>query len=558
MKRGILVILIFMLSVVSAIASFEPVRARYGMVASQKMLASQAGVEMLKEGGNAVDAAVATAFALAVTLPRAGNIGGGGFLVFRPGNGGQPEAYDFRETAPARATPEMFLKDGKYDWNLHHAHGPAVGVPGTVSGLHLAWKIHGKLPWKRLIEPAIALARDGVMVTDDMERSLKQMLSKWKDYPTSMAPLTKKGEYYQIGDIIKQTDLARTLERIANEGPPGFYEGETARLIVDQMKRIDGLITLEDLKAYRAKKREPIRGTYRGYEIISMPPPSSGGIVLIQMLNILEGFDIARSGHHSAKSLHLMAETMRRAYSTRAQHLGDPDFNPDMPVAKLISKAYAEKLRKTIDPEHASTSSPDTFSWPIESQETTHFSVVDDKRNAVSVTYTIEQPMMMVAGAGFLLNSELGDFNAGPGLTDSEGLIGTEPNLAGPGKRPLSSMSPTIVTKDGELFMVTGTPGGRTIINTVMQTVIHAVDFGMNAQDVIDAGRIHHQWLPDHILYEQYAFSPDTLNILKRLGHQLKPTPAIGCAQVIIYNKKENILEGGSDRRRQDGGVVAY
>lgn len=558
MKRGILVTLITFVSISSAYASSEPTRSYRGMVASQKMLASQAGVEMLEEGGNAVDAAVATALALAVTLPRAGNIGGGGFLVFRPADGGEPEAYDFREAAPAKANPEMFLKDGKYDWDLHHAHGPAVGVPGTVAGLHMAWKEHGKLPWKRLVGPAIKLARDGIVVTDDMERSLKRMLPWWKDYPASVEPLKKNGEYYRNGDLLKQPDLAQTLERIANEGPPGFYEGETARLIVEQIKKIDGLITLEDLKAYKAKKREPIRGTYRGYDIISMPPPSSGGTILVQMLNILEGFDLTKSGLHSAQSLHLMVESMRRAYSVRAQHLGDPDFNPDMPIARLTTKTYAETLRETIDPQRASTSSPDTFDWPTEGLETTHFSVVDEAHNAVSMTYTIERPMMMVVGAGFLLNSELGDFNAGPGLTTSDGLIGTKPNLAEPGKRPLSSMSPTIVTKDGELFMVTGTPGGRTIINTVLQTILNAVDFGMNAQDVIDAGRIHHQWLPDRIQYEEDAFSPDTLNALEKMGHQMEPVRALGCAHVIIYNKEEKILEGGYDRRRHDGGVAIY
>jgi gamma-glutamyltranspeptidase/glutathione hydrolase len=324
------------------------------------------------------------------------------------------------------------------------------------------------------------------------------------------------------------------------------------------MKRIDGLITLEDLKAYKAKKRKPIRGTYRDYDIISMPPPSSGGTVLVQLLNILEGFDLKKSGLHSAKTLHLMAESMRRAFSVRAQYLGDPDFNPDMPIARLTSKAYAEMLRETIDPTCASTSAPDKFDWPTESPETTHFSVVDEERNAVSLTYTIERPMMMVEGAGFLLNSELGDFNAGPGLTNSDGLIGTPPNLVGPGKRPLSSMSPTIVTKDGELFMVTGTPGGRTIINTVLQTILNAVDFGMNAQEAVDTGRIHHGWLPDHIGYEQHAFSPDTLEILKQLGHQLEPRQNIGCAQVIIFNKEENLLEGAWDRRRQDGGVAIH
>jgi gamma-glutamyltranspeptidase / glutathione hydrolase len=558
MKRMIMAVMASILVVSSLVSQSLPTRARHGMVVSQKKIASSVGLEVLKEGGNAVDAAVATAFALAVTLPRAGNIGGGGFLIYRPGDDGKPEAYDFRETAPARATPDMFMKNGKYDWNLHHAHGLAVGVPGTVAGLYLAWENNGSFPWKRLVEPAILLAREGITVTDDLERSLKQMITTWEDYPRSMAPFTKNGKYYRIGDILKQPDLAHTLERIAKVGPPGFYEGETARLIVEQIQRIGGIITLEDLKRYETKVREPVYGTYRDYDIISMPPPSSGGVTLVQILNILEGFDLAGNGFRSAKNIHLMAETMRRAYSMRAQYLGDPDFNPDMPIRRLLSKAYAKKLRKTIDFDLASVSSVDGFNDSSESWETTHFSIVDKERNAVSLTYTIERPMMMVQGAGFLLNSELGDFNAGPGHTDREGLIGTEPNLAEPGKRPLSSMTPTILAKDGKLFMVTGSPGGRTIINTVMQTIINAVDFGMNAQEVIDVGRIHHQWMPDYILYEKFGFSRDLLNALEQIGHQLQSKRSFGCAQVIIYNREEDFLEGGSDRRRQDGGVEAY
>lgn len=557
MKRrlSVLVLLAVVLGTSLAQASSESVRSRLGMVASQKLLASQAGAEVLREGGTAVDAAVATAFALAVTLPRAGNIGGGGFLISRSANG-VAEAYDFRETAPARAHAEMFLREGKYDWNLHHASGRAVGIPGTVAGLHRAWEEHGKLPWRRLVEPAVRLAHEGIVVSDDLERSLKNMLPDWKPYPATVAYFTKDGTPYQVGEVLKQTDLGRTLERIATEGPRGFYEGETARLIVDFMEKIDGFITLEDLRGYRAEKREAIRGTYRGYEVTSMPPPSSGGVILVEMLNILEGYDLGARGLHSADSLHIMAEAMRRAYADRASHLGDPDFNPNMPIDRLTSKDYAAELRKNIDPLRASVSSPQGLERVTESMETTHFSVVDEERNAVSVTYTIERPMMAVAGAGFLLNSELGDFNAGPGLTTAEGLIGTEANLAAPGKRPLSSMSPTILAKDGELFMVTGTPGGRTIINTVLQTILHAVDYGMNAQQVVDAGRIHHQWLPDRILYERYAFSPDTLTILEARGHSLEETDAIGAAQVIIHLPSENLLEGGWDRRRLDGGVA--
>lgn len=556
MKRVAVALLLPLLALTLSGAGSEPVRARRGMVASQKMLASDAGLGVLADGGTAVDATVATAFALAVTLPRAGNIGGGGFMVMRP-RAGEPIAYDFRETAPAAATPDMWLEDGEYSSTVHHASGRAVGIPGTVAGLHLAWQDHGRLPWRRLVEPAIRLARDGIVVTDDLERSLKQMLPGWQDYPGTIATFTKNGEPYLAGEIFRQPDLAASLERIAAEGPAGFYGGETARLFVEEMQRVDGLITLDDLAGYEAKRRTPVRGTYRGHDIISMPPPSSGGVAIVQMLNMLEDDELVATGFQSADTLHLMAESMRRAFADRARHLGDPDFNPELPLERLTSKAYARQLRRTIDPARASTSSPTTFEWPAESLETTHFSVVDEDRNAVSVTYTIERPNMAVTGAGFLLNSELGDFNAAPGLTTEAGYIGTPPNLAAPGKRPLSSMSPTIVAKDGRLFMVTGSPGGRTIINTVLQTIVNAIDYGMNAQEAIDAGRIHHAWLPDRIQHEQHAFSADTLRMLAERGHSLAPGPSIGAAQVIIYRADEDLLEGGSDRRRLDGGVAA-
>ena len=399
-----------------------------------------------------------------------------------------------------------------------------------------------------------------IVVTDDMERSLVTMRPTWKGHAGTLAQFTKNGEPYRAGDIIKQPYLADTLERIAESGAAGFYEGESARLIVEEMKRMTnhGLITLDDLKGYRAIKRAPIRGTYRGYEILSMPPPSSGGTAMVQMLNILEGFDMDAMGLHSATSLHVIVESMRRAFADRARFMGDPDFNPDIPIERLTSKDYANRLRPSINLERASTSSTTGFEWPTESPETTHYSVVDGERNAVSVTYTIERPFTMVTGAGFLLNSELGDFNAAPGLTNTDGLIGTESNLAAPGKRPLSSMSPTIVAKDGELFMVTGKPGGRTIINTVVQTILHTVDYGLNAQEAIDAGRFHHQWLPDRIRIEENAFSPDSLALLRAKGHAFQITAAIGCAQVIVYNRDEKIFEGGSDLRRRDGGVAAY
>ena len=541
-------------------AGSTPIRAKNGMVVSQNAVGAHVGAEVLKDGGNAIDAAVATAFAMAVTHPTAGNIGGGGFIVFRP-TAGEPIVYDFREMAPAKASADMWLKDGEYDRERHHMSHLSVGVPGTVAGLHMAWKEQGSMPWKRLVEPAIALARDGFTVTDGLARSLEGVKPRFEKFPASMAAFTKNGVPYQMGDTLKQPDLAKTLERIAESGPAGFYSGETAELIEKEMKSGGGLITKEDLANYKPKKRMPLRGAYRGYEILSMPPPSSGGTVLVEMLNILEGFDLASSGFGSAQSLHLMAEAMRRGFANRARYLGDPDFNPDMPIERLISKEYGAELRGTIRKDRASKSSPENFVWATESPETTHFSVVDKKRNAVALTYTLEFGYgsgIVVPGAGFLLNNEMGDFNAGPGLTDENGLVGTEPNLAAPGKRMLSSMTPTIITKDGKLFMVTGSPGGRTIINTVLQTILNVVDHGMNAQEAVDAGRIHHQWLPDRMRYEKNGFSPDTLAILKQFGHELQEIDGQGAANVIVVSPEDGMLEAGVDRRPSDSGAAAY
>jgi gamma-glutamyltranspeptidase/glutathione hydrolase len=551
-----------MVAIVVAAALVEatavPVRARRGMVVSQNEIASRIGADVMAEGGNAVDAAVATAFALAVTHPTAGNIGGGGFMVFRPASG-DPTTFDFRETAPAGSSPTMFLKEGKYDAQVHHNSHISVGVPGTVAGLHLAWKQRGKLPWKRLVDPAVALARDGFMVSDGLARSLRSTLRSMEKYPASTAQFSKNGTPYEAGETLKQPDLARTLTRIAEQGPPGFYEGETAMLVEKEMKAHGGLITREDLKNYKAVERQPVRGMYRGYEIISMPPISSGGVAMIEMLNVLEGYDLKKLGFGSAATMHVMVEAMKRAYADRAHYLGDPAFNKEMPIARLISKPYAEEVRKTISLDKTVPSAPTTFEWPQESDETTHFSIVDADRNAVSVTYTLEAgygSKIVVPGAGFLLNNEMGDFNAGPGLTTAEGLIGTPPNLAEPGKRMLSSMTPSIVTKDGQLFMVTGSPGGRTIINTVIETIINVVDFGMNAQEAVDAPRFHHQWLPDRISYERMGFSPDTLALLQARGHKLDEGGAQGVANVIIFNGKDGVLEGGCDRRASDGAAV--
>jgi gamma-glutamyltranspeptidase/glutathione hydrolase len=539
-------------------AGSTPQRARLGMVITQNDIASQIGFKVIQSGGNAVDAAVATAFAMAVTHPTAGNIGGGGFIVYRPATG-EPMSYDFREVGPSRSSPEMWLTDGKYDSTKHHNSHLSVGVPGTVAGLHLAWKEQGSKPWKELLQPAIILARDGFEISHGLARSLAGVLDNFQKYPASLAQFSNNGKPYEQGEILKQPDLAKTLTRIADQGPAGFYEGETAALIEKEMKANGGLITMADLKAYQAKRRGVTRGTYRGYDIIGMPPPSSGGAAVIEMLNILEGYDLKANGYGSAANIHLAVESMRRAFADRARYLADPDFEKEMPIPMLISKDYAATLRKTINPNRASKSSTTSFEFTYESPETTQLSIVDAKRNAVSMTYTLEQgygSKIVVPGAGFLLNNEMGDFNAGPGLTDDRGLIGTAPNLARPGKRMLSSMAPTIIAKDGQLFMVTGTPGGRTIINTVLTTILNVIDYGMNAQEAVDAGRMHHQWLPDRLSVERFGFSADTIKMLQAMGHTVTEGGGQGAAQVIVFNQKDNMLEGGVDRRPSDGGAA--
>jgi gamma-glutamyltranspeptidase/glutathione hydrolase len=564
LKRRALVLVLLAISAPRAVLATgaQPVRAKQGMVVSQNFMASQVGIEVLWAGGNAVDAAIATAFTLAVTHPAAGNIGGGGFLLYRPASG-DPVAYDFRETAPAGSSPTMFLTAGKYDEKKHHESHLSVGVPGTVAGLHMAWRAHGKLPWRRLLDPAIAMAREGIVVTPGLARSLRHVLPEMKPYPASVAAFTRKGVPYEAGDLLQQTDLADALERIADRGPAGFYEGKTAELIEAEMKAHGGLITRADLKAYRAVKRVPLHGMYRGYDVLSMPPISSGGTALLEMLNVLEGYDLKAKGFASADTVHLMTEAMRRAFADRARYLGDPEVNPGMPIARLTSTDYARTLRATIDEKKASTSSPSTFEWPAESHETTHLSVIDAERNAVSLTYTLEDSYgakIVVPGGGFLLNNEMGDFNAGPGLTTDKGLIGTEPNLALPGKRMLSSMTPTILSKDGKVFLAIGSPGGRTIINTVLEVIVAMVDFGMNVQEAIDAPRFHHQWLPDRILAERYGLSPDTIALLRARGHEVKEgegdQATQGVAEGVAYDAAADTLEGGTDRRAPDGAAI--
>ena len=543
-------------------ASSHPVRGRNGVVSSSSAIASAAGIEILKKGGNAVDAAIATAFAMAVTWPTAGNIGGGGFLIYH-GADGEATAFDFREKAPLAATRTMYLdEDENIRDNSNHDGLLAVGVPGTVAGMELAHQRFGSLEWEELLQPAIDLARDGMTISWTLHDSFKRRKPWWDRYPSSAKVFLKAdGTFYEPGDSWKQPDLAATLERIQKDGKDGFYKGKTARLIAEFMDRNGGIITLEDLEKYQAIEREPIRGSYRGYEIVSMSPPSSGGVVMVHMLNILEGFDLGNIGHNSALYLHLLTEAMRRAYADRANFLGDPDFNEDLPIATLTSKEHAAAQRATIMMDHASASDPAKFAQLYESEETTHFSVVDKDGNMVSMTYTLERGFgtkAVVEGAGFLLNNEMGDFNARPGVTLDDGTIGTNANQIRPEQRMLSSMSPTVVAKDGVPLFATGTPGGRTIINTTLQTILNVIDHKMNIAEALSAGRIHHQWLPDSTRIEKRMFSADTLRLYEARGHIMRNSSGIGSAMAVYRDPETGVLSGAADPRAADGGAVAY
>ena len=559
------VLFVFGLSLVTqsfAEGGRTPIYAKNGMVSSASKLASEVGAETLRQGGNAVDAAVATAFALAVTWPSAGNIGGGGFLVYH-GDDGEATTFDFREKAPMAATERMYLGlDGTVVNNSNHFGPLAVGVPGTVAGLYLAHSRLGSLPWEDLVQPAVKLAREGIPITYSLQTGFERSASRFRQYPASERKFIKvDGSFYELGETWVQPDLAHTLELIRDNGADGFYRGENAERLASFMADIGGLITEEDLAAYAAREREPIRGTYRGYEIVSMPPPSSGGVGIVQMLNILEGFDLADMGHNSADYLHILTETMRRAYSDRAEHLGDPDFNESMPLDRLMDKDYAADLRASIDMTRKSESSPELFAHAYESEETTHFSVVDANGNMISMTYTLEfgyGSAIVVDGGGYLLNNELGDFNAVPGVTDKRGQIGTAPNLVAPEKRPLSSMSPTIVAQDGKPVFAIGSPGGKTIINTTMQVILNVIDHGFNIAQAIEAGRIHHQWLPDFTSIEANSLSTDTLESFQARGHQIRERGSQGAAMGVYYDREQNLFLGASDSRRGDGGAVGY
>ena len=536
----------------------DVVQSKTGVVVSASTYASDIGAEILRKGGNAVDAAVATAFALAVTYPSAGNIGGGGFMIVRPPNG-ESITIDYREKAPLASTQTMYLnKAGEIDRSLTAAGYLAPGVPGTVRGLETAHKKFGKLPWKTVVMPAVRLAEEGFVISDSLARALNREVSgSMSKFPSSVAAYGKPdGGQWQSGEKIVLKDLGKTLRAIATDGPDAFYKGWIADLIEADMKANGGIITKKDLAEYQAAVRQPVKGSYKGYEIISMPPPSSGGVALIEMLNILENFDLKKKGRYSPQNIHLMIEAMRRGFLDRARFLGDPDFS-EIPVSKLISKDYAKTLAADINLEKSSSSielGKDivTKIIPTESDETTHFSVYDKDGMAVSNTYTLEGGYgshVVVKGAGFLLNNEMGDFNKKPGETNTRGDIGTPANLIAPGKRMLSSMTPTIVTKDGKVVIITGSPGGRTIINTVFCIVLNVIEFGMNGRQAVDAPRMHHQWLPDTITLEKDSISEADLEILKKMGHNIRQQGQQGDGNTIIVDPKSKIAYGINDKR---------
>jgi gamma-glutamyltranspeptidase/glutathione hydrolase len=551
----------------AAAGARQPVRAMHGMAASTSRIASEVGVDVMRRGGNAVDAAIAVAFAEAVTHPAAGNIGGGGFMMIRLRDG-RTTAIDYREMAPAAAVRNIYLDD---KGELLKGEGSsevgyrAAGVPGTVAGMEMALKKYGsgKLTWAQLLEPARRLAAEGFPLSHAYAEDLRDSEKLLGQYEDSRRIFLNNGKFYAEGDLLRQPELAATFARMQKQGAREFYEGETARLIVEDMKRHNGLMTLDDLRGYVAKEREPLKGTYRGHEIITMPPPSSGGAVLIEMLNILEGYELGKMGWSSSEKYHLMTEAMRRAFADRAEYMGDADF-VKVPVAGLIDKAYGARQRRSINMERASTSAEVRAGQPAgyESEETTHFTVVDAEGNAVANTYTLNWGFgsgVTAKGTGILLNNEMDDFAAKPGTPNLFGLIQGERNAVAPRKRPLSSMTPTFVLgRDGALWFALGSPGGPTIINTVLQVIINVIDHGMNIQQAIDAPRIHHQWLPDEIIYEPYGLSTDTERALQTRGHKLTARPRyMGDCEGIMIEEKTGVRLGASDPR-DEGASVGY
>jgi gamma-glutamyltranspeptidase/glutathione hydrolase len=549
---------------------FGQVYAKNGMVASSNKIASEVGVDILKKGGNAIDASIATAFTLAVTHPTAGNIGGGGFLVFMNA-AGKTTTIDFREKAPLKASPTMFLdKKGNLtkgnnlygrESSVNHIGALSVGVPGTVAGLYLAHQKYGSLPWKELLQPAIDIAEKGFPLSWSLYSSASFFESNSPEAFLQNYFKKDNGDLTQFRELWKQPELANTLSEIRDHGKDGFYKGAVAKEIVRFMKKNGGIISLKDLKRYTAIERKPVKGSYKDYEIYSMAPPSSGGVALIEMMNLMELADLETIEFNSAAYVHLIAEAMRRAFADRAEHLGDPDFNIDLPLEKLTSKAFAKTRFENINMNKASISDSTKFGQMYDGTNTTHFSVMDKDGNAVSLTYTLEHAYGSGTGSeklGFIFNNEMGDFNPQPGITTRNGQIGTDPNLIQPEKRMLSSMTPTIVAKDGKPYLIIGTPGGRTIINTVFQTVLNVLAYDMRVDKAIEAMKIHHSWLPDQILYERMLMSPDTAKILEAMNHTLVPVNSLGSLMGIQIDAKNNIIIGASDSSSPDGAAVGY
>jgi gamma-glutamyltranspeptidase/glutathione hydrolase len=532
-----------------------------GMVAAQNHLSAEVGAEILEAGGNAVDAAVAVGFSLAVTLPRAGNLGGGGFMLIYSAESATGVAIDYREMAPIRASRDMYLdENGDVDRRRATFSHLASGVPGTVAGLYKAHREFGRLPWKRLLQPAIQQAREGVEVSYDLAGLLSARRERMCGNVATCEYFYKEGgEPYQPGEVLQQQDLAAILERIAEDGPDGFYKGETARLIAAEMARGGGLVDEASLAAYRPAVREPVRGTYRGFDVITMPPPSSGGVHVLQMLNILENFPVAELGSGSADNIHLLAEVARLAYADRSKHLGDPDFY-DVPAAWLTSKEYARELAATIDMQSARSSGDVApgVAPKHESPDTTHYSVIDADGNMVATTTTLNFSFgsaISVPGAGFLLNNEMDDFVSKPGVPNAYGLLGGEANAIESGKRPLSSMTPTIVLADGKPWFATGSPGGSRIITTVLQMIVNMVDHGMNLAEATIAPRMHHQWYPD-VLQLESGISPDTVRLLREKGHDIQDSRySMGSLQSVSV--KDGVFRGASDTRRPNAGSAA-
>lgn len=522
-----------------------------GMVVSAHPSGSRIGAEILRSGGNAVDAAVATGFALAVCYPEAGNIGGGGFMLIRFADG-KTDFIDFREKAPLGATHDMYLdSSGNVINGLSTDTGLATGVPGSVDGLFTAQAKYGKLPFRQVIQPAIDLAENGFILTEEQASGLNRKRQTFMDRNPSGSPFVRDSLWH-AGDILVQKDLAETLKRIRDNGRDEFYTGETAKLLIGQMKKVNGIISDIDLKEYKSISRRPLKTTYRRYGIITVPPPSGGGITLIQLLGMVEPYDIKEWGFHSAKTIHLMVEAERRAFADRSEYPGDPGF-VNVPVSELTNRDYLKERMSTFNEDKASLSSDIKAGVPsaFESNETTHYSVVDKDGNAVSVTTTLNGSFgnsIVVAGAGFLLNNEMDDFSVKPGYPNMYGLVGGEANSVQPGKRMLSSMTPTIVEKDGSLFMVVGSPGGSTIPTTVFQVLVDVIDYGMDIQAAVDAGRFHHQWLPDWINYERKAIDSLTAAQLTAMGHKLRMAGSIGRTNAIMV-LPDGQKEGGADIR---------